>query len=64
MTRPPPIADWPARDRELWNKAVEPSGLFGGGGRGSLVGCVAGLKSLAATTAWLLLACRKRAARP
>ncbi len=31
MTRPLPIADWPPRDRELWNKAVEPSGLFGGG---------------------------------
>jgi integrase/recombinase XerD len=31
MNRPPPITDWPPRDRELWNKAVEPSGLFGGG---------------------------------
>ena len=31
MTRQPPIGDWPARDRELWNKAVEPGGLFGGG---------------------------------
>jgi integrase/recombinase XerD len=31
MTRPLPIGDWPPRDRELWNKAVEPSGLFGGG---------------------------------
>jgi integrase len=28
MTRPLPIADWPLCDRELWNKAVEPSGLF------------------------------------
>jgi integrase/recombinase XerD len=35
MTRRPPIADWPARDRELWNKAVEPGGLFGGGGAGA-----------------------------
>jgi len=35
MTRQPPIADWPARDRELWNKAVEPGGLFGGGGAGA-----------------------------
>jgi hypothetical protein len=25
------IADWPARDRELWKKAVEAEGLFGGG---------------------------------
>ena len=31
MIRLPPIADWPLRDRELWNKAVEPSGLFDGG---------------------------------
>jgi hypothetical protein len=35
MTRQPPIADWPARDRELWNTAVEPGGLFGGGGAGA-----------------------------
>jgi integrase/recombinase XerD len=31
VNRPLPIGDWPPRDRELWNKAVEPSGLFGGG---------------------------------
>jgi hypothetical protein len=31
MTRRLPIADWPARDRELWNKALEPAGPFGGG---------------------------------
>jgi hypothetical protein len=35
MNRPLPIADWPARDCELWNKAVEPRGLFGGGGAGA-----------------------------
>ena len=35
MTRRLPIADWPARDRELWNKAVEPRGLFAGGGAGA-----------------------------
>jgi len=35
MIRRLPIADWPARDRELWNKAVEPGGLFGGGGTGA-----------------------------
>ena len=35
MTRRPPIANWPSRDRELWNKAVEPGGLFGGGGAGA-----------------------------
>jgi hypothetical protein len=31
MIRQPPVAGWPARDRELWYKAIEPSGLFGGG---------------------------------
>ena len=35
MTRRLPIADWPARDRELWSKALEPGGLFGGGGAGA-----------------------------
>ena len=35
MTRQPPIADWPARDRELWKKGVEPRGLFEGGGAGA-----------------------------
>jgi integrase/recombinase XerD len=34
MTRPP-IGNWPPCDRELWNKAVEPGGLFGGGGAGA-----------------------------
>jgi integrase len=31
MIRQPPLGGWPARDRELWDKAVEPGGLFGGG---------------------------------
>ena len=35
MTRRPPIADWPARDRALWEKGVEPKGLFEGGGAGA-----------------------------
>jgi integrase len=35
MIPQPPIAAWPPRDRELWNKALEPSGLFGGGGAGA-----------------------------
>jgi hypothetical protein len=35
MTRRLPIADWPAPDRELWNKVVEPGGLFGCGGSGA-----------------------------
>ena len=35
MIRPLPLAGWPARDRELWNKAVEAGGLFGGGGAGA-----------------------------
>ena len=35
MTRRPPIDSWPARDRERWNKGVEPGGLFGGGGAGA-----------------------------
>jgi integrase/recombinase XerD len=35
MNRRLPIADWPARDRKLWSKAVEPGRLFGGGGAGA-----------------------------
>jgi hypothetical protein len=35
MTRRPPIADWPARDRAHWNIGVEPRGLFGDGGAGA-----------------------------
>jgi integrase/recombinase XerD len=35
MIRPLPLTGWPARDRELWNKAVEAGGLFGGGGAGA-----------------------------
>jgi hypothetical protein len=35
MPRRPLIADWPARDRELWTKGVEPKGLFESGGAGA-----------------------------
>jgi integrase/recombinase XerD len=35
VTRGPPIADWPARDRTAWEKGVKPAGLFGGGVRGA-----------------------------
>jgi integrase/recombinase XerD len=35
MTRQSPITGWPACDRELWNKAIEPGGLFGGHGAGA-----------------------------
>jgi integrase/recombinase XerD len=35
VTRRPPIADWPERDRALWEKGVEPKGLFEGGGAGA-----------------------------
>jgi hypothetical protein len=35
MTHRPPIADWPERDRALWEKGVEPKGLFEGGGVGA-----------------------------
>jgi integrase/recombinase XerD len=35
MTRRPPIADWPARDRTAWEKGVKPAALFGRGGRGA-----------------------------
>ena len=30
-----PIEDWPARDRALWEKGVEPKGLFESGGAGA-----------------------------
>ena len=35
MTRRLPIADWPALDRALWEKGVEPKGLFESGGVGA-----------------------------
>jgi integrase len=35
VTRRPPIADWPTRDRALWEKGVEPAGLFESGGAGA-----------------------------
>jgi integrase/recombinase XerD len=35
MTRRPPIADWPPRDRAFWTKGVEPGGLFDEGGAGA-----------------------------
>ena len=30
-----PIEDWPALDRALWEKAIEPKGLFESGGAGA-----------------------------
>ena len=53
MTRQPPIADWPARDRELWNKAVEPGGLFGGGGAGAHWSAASRVKAACGYKAWL-----------
>ena len=35
MTRRPPIAGWPARDRALWEKGVEAKGLFESYGAGA-----------------------------
>jgi integrase/recombinase XerD len=54
MTRRSPIADWPARDRELWNKAVEPGGLFGGGGAGADWSAETRVKTARGYNAWLL----------
>jgi integrase/recombinase XerD len=53
MTRQPPIADWPAGDRQLWNKAVEPGGLFGGGGAGAHWSAASRLKAACGYNAWL-----------
>ena len=53
MTRRPPIADWPARDRELWNKAVEPGGLFGGGGAGAHWSAASRVMVACGYNAWL-----------
>jgi integrase/recombinase XerD len=53
MTRGPPIACWPARDRELWNKGVEPRGLFGGGGAGAHWSAASRIMVACGYNAWL-----------
>ena len=53
MTPRPPIAGWPPRDRELWNKAVEPGGLFGSGGPGAHWSAASRLKVARGYNAWL-----------
>jgi hypothetical protein len=53
MTRRPPIAGWPACDRELWNKAVEPGDLCGGGGAGAHWSTGSRLKVAGGYNAWL-----------
>jgi integrase/recombinase XerD len=53
MTRQPPIGDWPARYRELWHRAVEPGGLFGGGGAGAHWSAASRFKTACGYKAWL-----------
>jgi hypothetical protein len=53
MIRQPPIGDWPARDRELWNRAVEPGGLFGGAGAGAHWSAASRVMVACGYNAWL-----------
>jgi hypothetical protein len=53
MTRRPPIDNWPARDRELWQKGIEPGGLFGGGGAGASWSDASRFKTARGYNAWL-----------
>ena len=54
MTRRPPIADWPERDRALWEKGVEPKGLFEGGGAGAGWSDASRFKTARGYRHWLL----------
>ena len=54
MTRRPPIADWPERDRALWEKGVEPKGLFEGGGVGAGWSDASRFKTARGYRHWLL----------
>jgi integrase/recombinase XerD len=53
MTRRPPVANWPARDRALWNTGVERRGLFGDSGAGAGWSDGSRLKTARGYTAWL-----------
>jgi hypothetical protein len=53
MTRRPPIADWPARDRDRWNKGIESGGLFGDGGVGAGWSDGSRFKTARGYAAWL-----------
>jgi integrase len=53
LTPRPPTAAWPPRDRELWNKALEPGGLFGGSGAGAHWSAASRFKVACGYNAWL-----------
>jgi hypothetical protein len=53
MTPRPPTAAWPPRDRELWDRALEPGGLFGGGGAGAHWSAASRFKVACGYKAWL-----------
>jgi integrase/recombinase XerC len=53
MTRRPQTADWPALDRELWSKGVEPAGLFEAGGAGASWSDASRFKTARGYSAWL-----------
>jgi hypothetical protein len=53
VTRRPPIADWPDRDRQLWEKGVEPAGLFESGGAGAAWSPASRFKTACGYSAWL-----------
>ena len=53
MSRRPFIADWPARDRELWEKGVKPAGLFESGGAGADWSDCSRRKAASGNSSWL-----------
>lgn len=53
MARTTRIANWPARDRELWTNCLDPGSLFGGGGGGASWSEATRFKIICGYTAWL-----------
>ena len=53
MDRPTRIANWPARDRELWTNCLEQGSLFGGGGLAASWSEASRFKTSGGYTAWL-----------
>jgi hypothetical protein len=64
LTRRPPVTDWPTGDRELWNRALEPGGLFGGGGRAAHWSAASRLKVACGYKAWLAWLAAKKLLNP
>jgi integrase len=54
VSRRPPIAGWPERDRAAWEKGVEPAGLFESGGAGAGWSAASRFKTAGGYNSWLL----------